>query len=98
MLEEVRPFRLPRVVKSLGWVSLLTDVATEMVYPLLPVFLRSIGAGAQALGLMEGIAESVSAAVKWFSGRSSDERARKPFVLVGYAVATAVRPLLALAT
>jgi MFS family permease len=98
MLEEVRPFRLPRVVKSLGWVSLLTDVATEMVYPLLPVFLRSIGAGAQALGLMEGIAESVSAAVKWFSGRSSDARTRKPFVLAGYALATAVRPLLAVAT
>jgi len=49
--------RLPRVVKSLGWVSLLTDVASEMIYPLLPVLLRSIGAGAQALGLMEGVAE-----------------------------------------
>jgi len=95
---ETRPFRLPRVVKSLGWVSLLTDVATEMVYPLLPVFLQSIGGGAQALGLMEGIAESVSAGVKWVSGRSSDARSRKPFVLAGYALATAVRPLLAVAT
>jgi MFS family permease len=90
--------RLPRVVKSLGWVSLFTDVATEMVYPLLPAFLKSIGAGAKALGLMEGTAESVSALVKWVSGRSSDARARKPFVLTGYALATLVRPLLALAT
>jgi MFS family permease len=98
MPDEVRSFRLPRVVKSLGWVSLFTDVATEMVYPLLPVFLQSIGAGAQALGLMEGIAESVSAVVKWFSGRSSDGRSRKPFVLAGYALATVVRPLLAVAT
>ncbi len=98
MPDEVRPFQLPRVVKSLGWVSLFTDVATEMVYPLLPVFLESIGAGAQALGLMEGIAESVSAAVKWFSGRWSDGRARKPFVLIGYVLATIVRPLLAVAT
>jgi MFS family permease len=98
MSDEQRSFRLPRVVKSLGWVALFTDVATEMVYPLLPVFLRSIGAGAQALGLMEGVAESVSAAVKWFSGRSSDARARKPFVLFGYALATVVRPLLAVAT
>jgi MFS family permease len=98
MLDEVRPFQLPRVVKSLGWVSLFTDIATEMVYPLLPVFLQSIGAGAQALGWMEGIAESVSAGVKWFAGRSSDARARKPFVLIGYALATAVRPLLAVAT
>lgn len=92
------PFRLPRVVKSLGWVSLFTDVATEMVYPLLPAFLKSIGAGAQALGAMEGVSESVSALVKWFAGRASDGRARKPFVLAGYALATAVRPLLSLAT
>jgi MFS family permease len=89
---------LPRVVKSLGWVSLLNDVATEMAYPLLPAFLKSIGAGAAALGLMEGTAESVSALVKWLSGRSSDARARRPFVLFGYALATLVRPLLALAT
>ncbi len=98
MTNEARRFQLPRMVRSLGWVALLTDVATEMVYPLLPVFLRSIGAGAQALGLMEGVAESVSAAVKWISGRSSDSRSRKPFVLVGYALATVVRPLLAVAT
>lgn len=91
-------YRLPRVVKTLGWVSLLNDVATEMVYPLLPAFLKSIGAGAEALGLMEGTAESVGALVKWLSGRSSDARARSPFVLVGYALATLVRPLLALAT
>src|SRR5580704_3101288 len=89
--------RLPHVVKSLGWVSLLTDVASEMIYPLLPVLLRSIGAGAQALGVMEGVAEGVSAVVKWLSGRASDGRARKPFVLVGYALATIARPLLALA-
>lgn len=98
MSHETRPFALPRVVKSLGWVSLFTDVATEMAYPLLPIFLQSIGAGAQALGWMEGIAESVSAAVKWLAGRSSDTRARKPFVLSGYALATAVRPLLAVST
>jgi MFS family permease len=69
-----------------------------MAYPLLPAFLKSIGAGAGALGLMEGTAESVSALVKWLAGRSSDARARKPFVLFGYALATLVRPFLALAT
>jgi MFS family permease len=89
--------RLPRVVKTLGWVALFNDVATEMVYPLLPAFLKSIGAGAVALGLMEGTAESVSAVVKWIAGRSSDGRARKPLVLFGYALATILRPLLALA-
>ncbi len=91
-------FRLPLVVKTLAWVSLFTDVATEMAYPLLPAFLRSIGAGAQSLGIMEGTAESVSALVKWWTGRASDGRARKPFVVVGYGVATIARPLLAMAT
>jgi MFS family permease len=89
--------RLPRVVKTLGWVALFNDVATEMVYPLLPAFLKSIGAGAVALGLMEGTAESVSAVVKWIAGRASDGRARKPLVLFGYALATILRPFLALA-
>jgi MFS family permease len=94
---ETRPYALPPAVKRLGWVSLLTDVATEMVYPLLPVFLASIGGGAGSLGMMEGIAESVSAGVKWLSGRSSDARAKKPFVLIGYGLATVARPLIALA-
>jgi MFS family permease len=90
--------RLPRVVKTLAWVSLLNDVATEMAYPLLPSFLRSIGAGAASLGMMEGVAEAVSSLVKWLTGRASDGRARKPFVVAGYGVATAARPLLALVT
>jgi MFS family permease len=90
--------RLPRVVKTLAWVSLLNDVATEMAYPLLPSFLRSIGAGAASLGIMEGVAEAVSSLVKWLTGRASDGRARKPFVVAGYGVATAARPLLAFVT
>jgi MFS family permease len=86
------------VVVSLGWVSLLTDIATEAAYPLLPEFLKSIGAGAGALGIMEGIAESTSAILKWAAGSASDRRRRKPFVLAGYAVATLARPFLAIAT
>jgi MFS family permease len=69
-----------------------------MAYPLLPAFLLSIGAGSVTLGVMEGVAESVSALVKWITGRASDGRARKPFVVAGYGVATLARPLLALAT
>jgi MFS family permease len=90
--------KLPAVVWRLGWVSLFTDVATEMAYPLLPAFLLSIGAGSVTLGVMEGVAESVSALVKWITGRASDGRTRKPFVVAGYGVATLARPLLALAT
>ncbi len=89
---------LPPVVRGLGWVSFFTDAASEMIYPLLPAFLLSLGAGAQALGVMEGVAESTSAFVKWWTGKSSDRAARrKPFVVAGYSVATFVRPLLALA-
>jgi MFS family permease len=86
------------VVKRLGLVSLLTDASSEMIYPLLPAFLKSLGAGAATLGLMEGIAESVSSLLKWWVGRASDRRARKPFVLAGYSIAALTRPLLALAT
>ena len=89
---------IPGIVKRLGWVSLLTDSASEMIYPLLPAFLKSLGAGALALGSMEGVAESVSALVKWWAGARSDRAARlKPFVVAGYSVATFVRPLLAFA-
>jgi MFS family permease len=88
--------RLPAVVRRLGWVSLLTDAASEMIYPLLPVILRSIGGGAAWLGVMEGVAESLSAFVKWGAGAASDGRARKPFVVAGYGIATFARPLLSL--
>ncbi|MEO7110236.1 MAG: MFS transporter [Polyangiaceae bacterium] len=91
--------RLPSTVLRFGWIAFFTDVATEMAYPLLPAFLIALGSGAQALGIMEGVAESISAAVKWWSGKESDRaRARKPYVVAGYAIATFIRPALALAT
>ncbi len=81
-----------------GWIAFFTDVATEMAYPLLPAFFLALGSGAQALGIMEGAAESIAATVKWWAGRESDRaRARKPYVVAGYAIATFVRPALALA-
>jgi MFS family permease len=91
--------RLPPAVFRLGWVSLFTDVATEMSYPLLPAFLATMGAAGQWLGLVEGVAESVGAFVKYIAGDASDRAPlRKPFVLFGYTLSTLVRPLLALAT
>jgi MFS family permease len=90
---------LPSTVLRFGWIAFFTDVATEMAYPLLPAFFIALGSGAQALGLMEGTAESIAAAVKWWSGKESDRaRARKPYVVAGYAIATVIRPALALAT
>ncbi len=88
-----------RNVVALGVVSFLTDLSTEMIYPLLPVFLATtLGASAATLGLIEGLAESVAGLLKFFSGWWSDRRAnRKPLVLAGYAIASLARPLVGLA-
>src|SRR5574342_415482 len=93
-------FGLPRPVWLLGWVSFLTDTASEMIYPLLPLFLtRVLGAGAMSLGVIEGVAEAANSILKIVSGRLSDRwNARKPLVLFGYSLSSAVRPLMALAT
>jgi MFS family permease len=95
-----RLFNLPREVWLLGWVSLFTDTATEMIYPLLPLFLtRVIGASAMSLGVIEGIAEAANSALKILSGRLADKwGAAKPLVLFGYGLSSAVRPLIGLAS
>jgi MFS family permease len=93
------PERLPKAVFSLGWVSFLTDVGSDMIFPLLPLFLASLGgAPAMALGWIEGTAETTSAALKIVSGRMADRlRRRKPLVVAGYALSSAVRPLMSIA-
>ncbi len=91
--------RLGRNVVALGAVSFLTDVATEMTYPLIPVFLASVlGASATYVGTIEGAAETTAALLKLAGGWWSDRvTRRKPLVLIGYALASAVRPLTGLA-
>ncbi|MDD5156281.1 MAG: MFS transporter, partial [Candidatus Omnitrophica bacterium] len=71
----------------LGVTSLLTDISSEMIYPILPVFLVvQLGASPAILGLIEGIAESLASLLKVFSGYFSDKtRSRKPFAIFGYA-------------
>ena len=90
---------VPRTVKGLSLVSLFNDLASEMVYPLLPALVTGpLGAGALVLGLLDGAAELASAALKVLSGRLSDRpRWRAPLILVGYATAVLVRPLIAIA-
>lgn len=75
-----------RNVVSLGFVSMLNDLASEIVYPIVPVFLTTtLGAPAAILGLIEGIAEATASVLKVFSGWFSDKfRRRKPFVIAGY--------------
>jgi MFS family permease len=93
-----KPSRVPPLVRSLGWVSFFTDVSAEMIYPLLPALLRSFGGTAFWLGAMEGIAEALSALVKWRIGPIVDRSPqKKPLIVSGYALATFARPLIAFA-
>lgn len=95
--------RIPSAIRGnvlwLGVVSLLNDLSSEMIYPLLPVFLTVVlGAGPAFLGWVEGLAESVSSILKLLSGWLSDRlRRRKRLVVWGYVVANAARPLVAAA-
>ncbi|WP_338669063.1 MFS transporter [Pseudodesulfovibrio methanolicus] len=90
---------LPRSIRTLGWVSFFTDVASEMVYPVVPLFLVSVlGAPATVLGAMEGAAEAVVCLMKGASGWHSDRMGRRtPFVRAGYGLGALSKPLLALA-
>jgi MFS-type transporter involved in bile tolerance (Atg22 family) len=90
---------LPRIVVVLGVVSLLTDVSSEMILPLLPsLLIGSMGAGPVVVGLVDGIADALSAVLKMLAGGLSDRAPRrKPFVLAGYGLSTVVRPLVSLA-
>jgi MFS family permease len=88
-----------RNIYAFGITSFLNDTATEMAYWVLPAFLVSLGAGPAQLGLIEGIAESVASFAKLFSGYLTDHLdRRKPLVVAGYAVANAVKPVLAVVT
>lgn len=95
--DTARP-KLRRTVIALGVVSLLTDVASDMVMPFLPAFILSVGGSAQTLGLIEGVATATSSLMKFVVGTLSDHvHRKKPLVLLGYAVSNVARPLLSLA-
>lgn len=93
------PFGVPRTVFILGLVSFLNDAASEMIAPLLPIFLTAaLGAGPAIVGLIEGVAEATASLLKLYSGRLMDHGMRaKPMVLFGYGLSNVLRPLLGLA-
>jgi len=90
---------LPRTVIVLGFVSLLNDTASEMITPLLPLFLTaSLGAGPAVVGLVEGVAEAAASILKFVSGWLADRGwSRKKLVIGGYVVSNVARPFIGLA-
>ncbi|HET9811414.1 MAG TPA: MFS transporter [Sphingomicrobium sp.] len=92
--------RLPRSVWVLGFVSLLTDLSSEVYHSLLPAFITvTLGLPAVALGTIDGIAEATASFGKLASGRLSDRSMkRKPWIIAGYGLAALSKPLFALAT
>ena len=84
---------------AIGLVSLLNDASSEIIYPLLPIFLTtSLGASATALGMIEGLAESMASLLKLFAGYLSDRLGKRKWLVVGgYALASLVRPFIGFA-
>ena len=90
---------IPRNVWITGWVSFFMDVSSEMVYPLVPLFLSStLGASKSTVGLIEGLAEATASILKLWSGALSDRFGKNKLLMgLGYGISTASRPLLAVA-
>ena len=88
--------KTPRSVVTLGWVSFFTDMASEMIYPLIPLFLvQTLGASPALLGIIDGVAEGVGSGLRWFAGAWSDRAGkRKPFVLTGYSISAVSKPIM----
>jgi len=94
------PFRglTPNVIR-LGWVSFFADISSEMLYPLIPIFLTAVlGAPVAVVGFIEGAAEATASLLRTLSGRLSDlSGRRKPYVFSGYLISAAAKPLIAIA-
>lgn len=94
-----RFFGLSRNVITMGSVSFLNDLSSDMIFPFIPVFLTTVlGAGATFVGAVEGVADATASVVKLFSGHVSDRwQKRKPLVVFGYSLSALAKPLLAVA-
>ncbi|MEO7445647.1 MAG: MFS transporter [Ferruginibacter sp.] len=88
---------ITRNIWILSLVSLFTDMASEMLYPVMPLFLKSIGYTAVFIGVLEGVAEAVAGLSKGYFGKLSDAKGKRlPFVQLGYALSAISKPLLAI--
>src|SRR3990170_7533938 len=91
--------KLPRNVLLLGLVSFFNDIASEMIYPIIPIFLTTVlGTPVAIVGMIEGIAEATASLSKFIFGYISDYfQRRKPFVVAGYSLGTISKMLIGLA-
>jgi MFS family permease len=88
---------ISKTVWQLSWVSLFTDMASEMLYPVMPVFLKSIGFSVLLIGILEGVAEAVAGLSKSYFGKMSDASGKRlPFVQLGYSLSAISKPMMAL--
>ena len=88
---------LTRTVLIVSFVSLFTDVASEMLYPIMPVYLKSIGFSVLLIGILEGVAEATAGLSKGYFGHLSDVRKRRvPFVRAGYLLSAISKPMMAM--
>ena len=86
--------RISRVVWILSVVSLFTDVASEMLYPVMPIYLKSIGFSILIIGILEGVAEATAGLSKGYFGKLSDATGKRlPFVQVGYILSAIAKPI-----
>ena len=87
---------ISRVVWILSIVSLFTDVASEMLYPIMPIYLKSIGFSIMIIGILEGFAVATAGLSKGYFGELSDAAGKRlPFVQVGYILSAIAKPMTA---
>src|SRR5690606_28639515 len=87
---------ITRTVWILSLVSLFTDMASEMLYPIMPIYLKSIGFSILLIGVLEGLVEAVAGLSKGYFGQLSDSKAKRaPFVQLGYSLSAISKPMMA---
>jgi len=87
---------ITKSVWTLSFISLFTDTASEMLYPIMPIYLKTIGFSIVLIGVLEGIAEATAGLSKGYFGKLSDQSERRvPFVRIGYALSAISKPMMA---
>jgi len=95
----MKPRILTRTIWILSFVSLFTDVASEMLYPVMPIYLKSIGFSVVLIGVLEGLAEATAGLSKGYFGKMSDNTGKRiPFVRWGYGLSALSKPMMAIFT